>query len=104
MSEEPEYAVMRVLTTDGQLAIPLEVGSEDASLIGGHWNAIKLFRDTGKGELLKQFQGLVVGGEITDKGRVGGHVLETDRKKIKAWAKSGDLDLDDPYAETDGDA
>jgi hypothetical protein len=95
---------MRVLTPEGLRVVPVVPGSEAASLIGSHWNAIKLFRDTGESEPLERFKTTVIGGEQQKDGTVkGGHRLATDLKMIKKWAKKGDLDIDDPYEPLGGD-
>jgi hypothetical protein len=95
---------MRVLTPVGVQVVAVMPGSEAASVIGSHWNAIKLFRDTGESKPLERFKDPVIGGEKQKDGSVkGGYRLATDPKMIKKWAKQGELDIDDPYEPLGGD-
>ena len=84
---------MRVLTVDGLRVLDVVPGSKDASTIGGHWNAIKVYRDTGDPSLLRQFD-VAVGGRLR---------LQTDPAAVKAWGREGELDMDDPYEPLGGD-
>ncbi len=83
--EEPSR-VMRLLTTEG--VVEVEVAAEDRrSEIGSHWNAVQHVLDTGKDDLVKEFE----------KVKIEGYVLETDPDAITRWAKQGDLDFEDIY-------
>lgn len=82
--------LMRVLTRDGVIDVPIEAGSDDASTLGSYWNAIQQFLDTGNVEVLAPFQGVFVGGlrvrVLSQDVIVGGHRLETDPDWIEYWA------------------
>ncbi len=88
---------MRILTPGGLRVIDVDAGSPDASMIGRHWNAIKLFRDTGDSSPLSRFTGVAVGGRFYGVRWVGGYQLATDLDMIRRWAYQGELDIDDPY-------
>ena len=92
---------MRMLTTTGQRVLSVFADSRASSLIGGHWNAIKVFRDTGDPSLLARFEGVSIGVQ-TSAGFRPFATFETDLETIRRWARSGELDLDDPYEELDG--
>src|SRR5438309_1533431 len=94
---------MRILTPDGLRVIPVVHGSDAASTIGSHWNAIKTFRDTGNQTALRRFKATVIGGVRIGNLQVGGYRLATDPAMIRQWAKLGDLDIEDPYAPLGGD-
>ena len=88
---------MRILTPDGLRVVAVATGSGEASLIGAHWNAIKIYRDSGDTRYLDELQDATIDVE-------GRPVrLETDPRAVKRWAKQGELDIDDPYAELEGD-
>jgi hypothetical protein len=60
-----------------------------------------VFRDTGDASLLAGFVGISIGYYTSS----GFHTLgtfATDLAMIRAWARSGELDLDDPYVELEG--
>lgn len=99
----PELKWMRALTTVGVQLVGVVPGSEVASIIGGHWNAIKVFRDTGDSSLLAQYAGIIVGGHFSGGRWVGGYRLLTDPEQVKRWAYQGELDIDDPYEPLAGD-
>jgi len=80
--------LMRVLTRDGVIDAPVEVGSGEASALGSYWNAIKQFLETGESDLLWPFEGFVV----------AGHGLETDPDWVEYWAYQGDLGFPDIYS------
>jgi hypothetical protein len=80
--------LMRLLTRDGVIDEPIEVGSWEASVLGSYWNAVKWFLETGETEALAPFEDLVV----------AGHVLETDPDWIEYWAYQGDLGFPDIYS------
>ena len=77
---------MNVLTTEGMRFIAPR-GRRQASLIGGHNNAVRHFRDTGDESQLKKFKGK----------KVAGFTLETDPDKIEVAAHKGELDFEDIY-------
>ena len=80
--------LMRILTRDGVIDAPVEVGPGEASLLGSYWNAIRQFLETGEMDLLEPFEGVVV----------AGHVLETEPDWIEYWAYQGDLGFPDIYS------
>jgi hypothetical protein len=69
-------SLMRILTRDGVIDAPVEVGSDDASALGSYWNAIKQFLETGETDRLEPFRDTAV----------TGHLLETDPDWIEYWA------------------
>jgi hypothetical protein len=92
---------MRILTDQGQRVVTVVVRSQAASLVGGHWNAIKTFRDTGDASLLARYRGVSIGIR-TPSGFRPTATFATDLDMIRRWARQGELDLDDPYAEVEG--
>lgn len=80
--------LMRLLTRDGVIDEPVEVGSADASMISSYWNAIQRFLGSGEVEDLEPFRGKIV----------RGHRLETDPDWIEYWAYQGDLGFPDIYS------
>jgi hypothetical protein len=79
--------LMRMLTTSGVQVLAVEIGSEAASAIGRHWNAVKDFLHTGDTGGLEPFRGL----------RILGYRFETDPDRIERWAQRGELDFEDIY-------
>jgi len=92
---------MRMLTDQGQRVLNVQADSQASSLIGGHWNAIKVFRDTGDPSPLARFRGVSIGVQ-TPAGFRPMATFATDLDMIRHWARQGELDLDDPYEELDG--
>lgn len=80
--------LMRLLTREGVIDEPIEVGSTEASTLGYYWNAIQQFLDSGEVEALEPFRDAVVGGRL----------LETDPDWIEYWAYRGDLGFPDIYS------
>ena len=80
-------APMRMLTTSGVEVAAVEVGSDAASAIGQHWNAVKHFLHTGDTSVLTPFAG----------SRILRYQFEVDPAKIERWAMRGELDFEDPY-------
>lgn len=94
---------MRMLTDRGLRVVNVEPGASAASLIGSHWNAIKVFRDSGDASRLADFEGVVLSRSSIAGVQLGAHRFATDPAMIKHWAKQSELDIDDPYAEQDDD-
>jgi len=84
--DEQPAPVMRLLTTDGVVEVEVP-GEDERSEVGHYWIAVQHVLDTGKNTLIKEFEGV----------EIGGHELEIDREKITRWAKQGDLDFEDIY-------
>ncbi|HEX4033851.1 MAG TPA: hypothetical protein VHX66_05355 [Solirubrobacteraceae bacterium] len=97
----PPVMRMRMLTTTGLRVLNVLADSQASSLIGGHWNALKVFRDTGEHSLLAGFRNVSIGVQ-TPNGFRPLATFEADLNMIRSWARSGDLDIDDPYEELDG--
>jgi soluble cytochrome b562 len=107
MADEPELFSMRVLTPKGQQTLWVLEGSDDASNIGHHWNAIKRFRNTGERRDIERFKDVEITGIDPDSPdmenpRVLTLSLASDLDQIRKWAKQGELDEADPYAEVEG--
>lgn len=79
--------LMRMLTTSGVEVLAVEFGSEAASTIGRHWNAVKDFLNTGQTAGLEPFRGT----------RILLYRFETDPDRIERWAQRGELDFEDIY-------
>jgi hypothetical protein len=62
-------------------------GSDAASAIGQHWNALKHFLHTGDSSELEPFASL----------RIQGHRFAVDLGWIERWAAQGELDFEDIY-------
>lgn len=90
--------LMRVLSDVGQRLVVVPVGSQAASLIGAHWNAIKLFRDTGDPSLLARFVDVTVVAD-TRSGFATIVRFATDLGMIRRWAAQGEIDDEGPYPE-----
>lgn len=78
---------MKMLTTSGVEVLSIERGSEAASAIGQHWNAVKNFLHTGDTSELEPFS-------LT---RIPGYKFATDPDWIVRWATRGELDFEDIY-------
>jgi hypothetical protein len=83
--------VMNVLSTEGHLTVVVR-GSDAASLVAEHANAVQHYLTTGDTSALDRF---------ADK-RVAGVTLETDPDAIETFALAGELDFEDIYDEPDG--
>lgn len=83
---------MWVLIKDiGPLVV--EIYSEaDASLVGSHWNAVQIYRNTGDESVLVDFRWETVGDGVYE--------LEVNPAEIDYWARLGELDFQDIYAST----
>jgi hypothetical protein len=77
---------MPALTNQGMVWIDVP-DPIDRSLLGGYWNAVHRFRDTGDDRDLGRFAGLVI----------AGYELQTDLDEIEFWAYQGQLDFVDIY-------
>ncbi len=80
-------ALMRILTREGVIDVPVGAGTGDASTVGTYWNAVQQFLASGDESALKTFDGV----------SVAGHRLETDASWIEYWAESGQLDFEEIY-------
>ena len=78
---------MRMLTPEGVEVVPVWADSDDASVIGQHWNAVKKFLHTGDVSVLVPFAAW----------RIQGYRLATDPAWIELWARRGELDFEDIY-------
>lgn len=79
--------LMKMLTTSGIEVLAVEVGSDAASAIGQHWNAVKDFLNTGRRLDLEPFSSM----------RILGYKFATDSDWILRWAMRGELDFEDIY-------
>jgi hypothetical protein len=80
--------VMQVLAVGGVEHRVVVRGSRIASLVGGHWWAIRHYLETGDTSRLDRFRGT----------RVLGYELETDLDVIDAWAPRGGVDVEKYYS------
>jgi hypothetical protein len=80
------YQLMSVLSTEGVVDVDTR-GSRVRSLIGRHWNAIRLYGAIGDVAVLAPFKGK----------RVGGVELESDPDRVEEYLRQGELDVDDIY-------
>lgn len=80
------YRRMEVLTNTGPIAI--EVSRRDASIVGRHWNAVRLYLETGDSSALSEFRGVVV---------AGGYELEADPDVIDEFASLDVLSIEEIY-------
>jgi hypothetical protein len=78
---------IRMLSDQGTIELPVEVGSDAARLIGMHWNAVKGFLHTGNTAPMVPFAIW----------RIGGYRFAIDPSWIEAWAARGELDFEDIY-------
>jgi hypothetical protein len=79
-------APVRVLTTSG-VEFLQGLTPEEASTVGGHWNAIRRYLDYGDASALPPFEGA----------RVGGRLLETDLAIVELRAILGDVTFESIY-------
>ena len=79
--------LMRMLTASGVEVVAADFGSDAASAIGQHWNAVKQFLHTGDTSVLEPFSSI----------RIGSHRFAVDPAWIERWAARGELDDDDIY-------
>jgi hypothetical protein len=77
---------VRAVTRDGPKFLPVASAAE-ASIVGSHDNAVKVYLYTGKTTQLRPFAGIAI----------AGHTLETDPDGLDYWARRGDLDFDTFY-------
>ena len=82
---------MKILTASGVEVVSVDFGTDAASAIGHHWNAVKHFLNTGDISELEPFATL----------RIQGHGFAVDPGWIEHWAARGELDFEDIY-ETGG--
>ncbi len=80
--------LMRLLTRDGVLDVPVERYSPEASTIGAYWNAVNAFLATGDTEVLEPFRDA----------HLGPYRLEVDPDWIEHWAYEGELDFPTIYS------
>ena len=80
------YQRMSVLSVNGVVDIDTR-GSRVRSLIGRHWNAIRLFGSIGDVDVLAPFVGK----------RAGGIELASDPDQIEEYLSQGELDVEDIY-------
>lgn len=80
---------MRILTAAGVLEVETHDPGE-RSMVGTHWNAVRLFLDTGDDSALAGARGQTVSGEP----------LLTDPDEIEVWASAGELEFEDIYPST----
>jgi hypothetical protein len=80
---------MSVFTPDGPQTVIVR-SSAKASVVAGHWAAIQKYLASGDTTALAKFT----------KQTVGGVRLGTDPNAIEAWARIGELAIDDIYAIT----
>jgi hypothetical protein len=79
---------MRILTDDG--VVDVEVPDEGtASLVGLYWNAVHGFLRTGDEDAVRAFGGT----------QIAGQPLLVDLDLIEYYARLGELDVDDIYAD-----
>jgi hypothetical protein len=79
--------LMKMLTTSGVEVLSIDRGSEAASAIGEHWNAVKNFLHTGDTSELQPFSST----------RIRDYGFATDPDWITRWAIRGELDFEDIY-------
>jgi len=80
---------MEVLTVDGPRNFDVR-SSRQRTLVSRHWSAIGAYLNHGELRPLRVLQGQ----------RVAGHLLECDYDAIDEWARLGELEIEDIYAET----
>jgi hypothetical protein len=80
------YRRIRVLTTDGVREVDIR-SSRQASRVGAHWNAVDAYLRPGNTRALRKFTNI----------RLGGTALATDPEQIEAYARRGELAIDDIY-------
>lgn len=79
--------MMRVLTIDGLVEVHLP-DEEERSIVGGHWNAIGVYTQSGQTSALADFESVEI---------AGGLVLETDPDVIDEFWFGGELDFMEVY-------
>jgi hypothetical protein len=77
---------MTVTTSDGQVLAEVR-GSQAASTVSRHANAVQTFRQTDDESKLREFRGK----------SVAGHQLATDPDVLRRLARRGELDFEDIY-------
>jgi hypothetical protein len=82
---------MRVLAQDEGLVWVDITDDLEASDIGSHWNAVRLYLRTGDDSVLRPLEGA----------GVGLYWFETDPDAIDFWAATGVLDFEDIYEDLD---
>jgi hypothetical protein len=80
---------MQVLTVDGLLELDVR-SSRKRTLVSRHWSAINAYVNHGELRPLRALQGQSVSGQL----------LECDYDAIDEWARRGELEIEDIYAET----
>lgn len=80
------YRRMVVLTPDGRRDVDVR-SSAQASRVGAHWNAVDAYLRTGHTAGLRKFTTM----------RIGGLALATNPEQIEAYARRGELAIDDIY-------
>jgi hypothetical protein len=88
---------MRMLTDRGERVLTVVSGSTASSWLGGHRNALKVFRDEGNASLLADFKTREI--HVVDEAgkRIETLRFATDLDMIRRWAKQGELDAEGPY-------
>ena len=79
---------MRILTPEGLVEIDVPDPGE-RSIVGDYWNAVQYRLDTGWDSELRRFDGATV----------MGLPLETDGRRVDRWARQGEIDFEDIYAD-----
>jgi hypothetical protein len=80
---------MYVLGPQGTMSVSV-VGSEDATVVAEHWNAVKRYLNTGDDSQLRRFQGVSIA-EVE---------LETDLDEIDRLASLGVLEFEHIYEQS----
>lgn len=86
----PGDRLLRPMVVLGERGVEHEVeirGSRVASLVGEHWSAIGHYLRTGDESRLARLRGR----------SVAGIRLETDAEAVEAWARRGELEIEDVY-------
>lgn len=94
-------AGMRVLTTRGVVVLE-GISTEEASLIGRHWNAIRRYLEYGEEDELSSFRSRFVGGSTSLSSAdvpMGGYELEADVEAIEWHAVRGNVTFESIYDE-----
>ncbi len=87
---------MHVLTRDGVVDAPVEVGSMEASTLGSYFNYVGQLLDA---DTIDDANRATDHLGLFDGVKVAGLELETDPDWIEYWARSGQLDIDDIYTD-----
>jgi len=80
------YRRMVVLTPEGPKEVDVR-SSAQASRVGAHWNAVDAYLRTGDKKGLRKFANI----------RIGGVGLATEPETLEAYARRGELAIDDIY-------